>query len=325
MNDHKPLITVLTPVYNGEQHIAECIESVIRQTYQNWEYIIVNNCSTDRTSEIITAYAGKDPRVRVIHNSQFVDAIENHNIAFQQVTPISKYCRLVQADDWLFPESIARMVELAESLTSVGVVGSYCLAGTRVVSDGVDYDTSLIPGAELCRKTLLGKIYLFWRPSCLLLRSDLVRNRQPFYKIQGFYTDLDAMYDILQSCDFGFVHQVLTYIRRHGESRTQREAKQTDQQLLSKLKMHLKYGSVYLGEDEYNKRHDELLTIYYQSLARAVFERRGRKFWQYQKAELQKLGYPFNRTALLGRLITAIMFRPRDVARRIKHSFATKT
>ena len=52
----EPLVSVATPVYNGERHLAECIESVLAQTYQNWEYIIVNNCSTDRTREIAESY-----------------------------------------------------------------------------------------------------------------------------------------------------------------------------------------------------------------------------------------------------------------------------
>ena len=48
----EPLVSVVTPVYNGEKYLEECIESVLNQTYKNWEYIILNNCSTDRTLEI---------------------------------------------------------------------------------------------------------------------------------------------------------------------------------------------------------------------------------------------------------------------------------
>ncbi len=50
------LVSVVTPVYNGEDFLVECIESVLRQSYSNWEYIIVNNCSTDRTLEIALNY-----------------------------------------------------------------------------------------------------------------------------------------------------------------------------------------------------------------------------------------------------------------------------
>src|SRR5690242_20501129 len=55
----KPFVSVLTPVYNGEAYLAECIESVLAQTYPNFEYIIVNNCSKDRTLEIAQSYAKK--------------------------------------------------------------------------------------------------------------------------------------------------------------------------------------------------------------------------------------------------------------------------
>ena len=49
---HGPLVSVLTPVYNGEDYLAECIESILAQTYRNFEYTIVNNCSKDRSLEI---------------------------------------------------------------------------------------------------------------------------------------------------------------------------------------------------------------------------------------------------------------------------------
>src|SRR4030095_4995561 len=65
-----PLVSVVTPVYNGERYLAECIESVLAQTYQNWEYIIVNNCSTDRTREIGESYGRKDERIRIHNNRQ---------------------------------------------------------------------------------------------------------------------------------------------------------------------------------------------------------------------------------------------------------------
>src|SRR2546422_5043747 len=130
--DSQPLVSVVTPVYNGEKYLAECIESVLAQTYQSWEYIIINNCSTDRSLEIAQSYAEKDARIRIHNNQEFVGREANENIAFRQITPESKYCKMVHADDWLFPECLMKMVELAEANPSVGIVGAYGLHGVRV-------------------------------------------------------------------------------------------------------------------------------------------------------------------------------------------------
>jgi len=68
----QPLVSVLTPVYNGAEFLSECIESVLAQTYQNWEYTIVDNCSTDGTAEIARRYAAKDSRIRLHQNTEFL-------------------------------------------------------------------------------------------------------------------------------------------------------------------------------------------------------------------------------------------------------------
>src|SRR5581483_8637146 len=156
----QPLVSVVTPVYNGEAYLSECIESVLAQTYQNWDHTIVNNCSTDRSLEIALSYKEKDPRIHIYNNSEFVGMLKNHNIAIRQISPESKYCKVVFADDFLFPECLTEMVKIAEEHPSVNIVGAYGLMGTRVVWDGLPYPSTVVPGREICRDTLLGGPYV---------------------------------------------------------------------------------------------------------------------------------------------------------------------
>ncbi len=118
----RPHVSILTPVYNGEKYIAECIESVLAQNYQNWDYTIVNNCSTDSTGKIGARYAAGDSRIRVHTGRDFLDIIANHNRAFRLISPESKYVKVVSADDWLFPDCLAQMVSVAEANPSAGIV-----------------------------------------------------------------------------------------------------------------------------------------------------------------------------------------------------------
>src|SRR5438445_11379449 len=98
-----PLVSVMTPVYNGASYLKECIDSVLAQSYSNWNYTIVNNCSNDETAQIAEEYTRKDKRIRLHNNTDFLDIIANHNKAFSLISPESKYCKVVSADDWLLP------------------------------------------------------------------------------------------------------------------------------------------------------------------------------------------------------------------------------
>jgi glycosyltransferase involved in cell wall biosynthesis len=212
-----PLVSVVTPVYNGDPHLAECIESVLAQTYQNWEYIIVNNCSTDRTLEIAGRFAQKDPRIRVHSNRTLVKMGPNHDIALSLISPESRYCKVIHADDFMFPECIERMLCVAVANPSVGIVGAYRLDDTRVNLDGLPYSSTVVSGRETCRKFLLEDLFLFGSPSSVLIRSDLIRERKEFIDDETFFMhgDTAACHEMLMGSDFGFVHQVLTFTRRH--------------------------------------------------------------------------------------------------------------
>ena len=218
---------MVTPVYNGADVIEECIESVLAQTYDSWEHVIVDNCSTDGTREIARRYADGDARIRLVTPEEFVGVVESGNRSLREISPDSTYTKVVHADDWLFPECLERMVGLCEENPSVGVVSAYRLEETRVTLTGLPHSITVIPGREMARSILLGGPYpqLFGSPSSLLIRSDLIRSRDPFYDVQfdisedhPFTEDLAACLEILRDSDFGFVHQVLTFTRRNEDS-----------------------------------------------------------------------------------------------------------
>src|SRR5215475_7966380 len=165
----QPLVSVITPAYNCAEYLAECLESLLSQTYQNWECTIVNNCSADRSADIAREYAAKDPRIRLHENQEFLKAVPNFNAGMRLISPRSTYCKLLFADDWIFPECLERMVEVAEEHPSVGIVGAYGLQGRQVMWAGLPYPSRLVSGREICRRLFLEDLYVFGTGTSLLL------------------------------------------------------------------------------------------------------------------------------------------------------------
>ena len=294
-----PLVSVLTPVYNGEQYLAACIDSVRAQTYSTWEYVVVDNASTDRTREIAERYAARDPRIRVVSNPRLVGVIENHNIAFRQASAASAYCKVVHADDLLFPECLAAMVELAEAHPSVGIVSAYRLQGDWLDLDGLPYPSPVTPGRTICRWSLLGFPYVFGSPTSHMIRTGLVRTRDPFYDESSIHADEAACYDVLASSDFGFVHQLLTLSRVHAGTVTSSVAQRLNTYLAGGLAILQKYGPIYLTPSEYERRHRERLAQYYKYLAQVAVTGRNSEVWAYHRRALARLGHAFSWMALL--------------------------
>src|SRR5713101_5037849 len=174
----KPLVSIVTPVYNGELYLRECIDSVLAQSYDNWDYTIVNNCSTDRTLDIAQEYAARDARIHIHSNETFVRVIQNFNTAFRQISPESKYCKPLAADDMLLPECLEKMVRVAEENPTVAIVGAYGLYSRPemgVYCSGVPYRQLVLPGREVCRSYLTGVgPSVFGAPTMTLFRSDIV-------------------------------------------------------------------------------------------------------------------------------------------------------
>ncbi len=114
------LISIIIPVYNAEKYLGECIDSVIKQSYQNWELILVNDGSTDCSKEICTEYANRDDRILVFHN-------ENHGVSYTRNFGINaakgEYLCFIDADDKILPDYLS---ELLNQMTQNEVDIVYC-------------------------------------------------------------------------------------------------------------------------------------------------------------------------------------------------------
>lgn len=106
-----PLVSIIVPVYQVEQYLQTCIESILKQTYDHWELILVDDGSPDRCGEICDEYAEIDRRIRVIHqkNSGVVDA---RNAGIKAAT--GKYLAFVDSDDYIDPRMYEELVSKAE-------------------------------------------------------------------------------------------------------------------------------------------------------------------------------------------------------------------
>jgi glycosyltransferase involved in cell wall biosynthesis len=315
----QPLVSIVTPVYNGAEYIAECIESVLAQTYRNWNYVIVDNCSTDDTVAVARSYAAKDSRIHVTENQQFLRAVQNHNNALKKISAESKYCKVVFADDWLFPECLERMVAVAEENPSVGLVGAYCLEGTRVICAGLPYTDRIVSGRDICRKHLLDQLYVWGTATNLLYRSDLVRGDDAFFNERNIHADTEVCFRLLKNCDFGFVHQVLTFTRVRQKSLSAM-SKDLSTHYAGALRYIQAYGRDYLTEEEFKTCFTNHVAAYYRFLAKSKFTRRDIKFWDYHKAKLIEEGVGWNRTRLAGALFSvtlSALLNPRDLIKNI--------
>jgi glycosyltransferase involved in cell wall biosynthesis len=322
-----PLVSVVTPVYNGAPYLAECIESVLGQTYSNFEHIIMDNCSTDGTSKIANEYAKKDSRIRVYRNDVLLDIIPNHNRAFRLISAESKYCKVVCGDDWIFPECIARMTLLAEAHPSIGVISAYQLSGggTKwyVRTDGLPYSCTIIPGREIGRLHLLGKLDVLGNPTSNMYRSDLVRAAESFFPNASAEADISACFEQLRVSDFGFVHQVLSHERLH-ERQITNTSKDLNAYLSSRLSDLIKYGPYYLTKAELDMRLDQLLDEYYAYLALSAVNFRHRKFWNYHIRRLRELGFPLDgfrlAKAIIGKILDLLLNPKQTVERVVRRS-----
>lgn len=289
--NNRLLVSVVTPFYNTAPYLAECIESVLAQSYQNFEYLLVDNCSTDGSSQIAESYARRDPRIRFIRRSHLLPQLRNYNDALTKISNASEYCKIVQADDYIFPQCLELMIKAFEQSETIGLVSSYWLEAIRGLShlfgSGYPYPLPMLSGKECVRFYLRTGVYVFGSETTVMYRSTVVRQCQTFYDESLPDTaDFEKCLQILRHWDFGFVHQLLSFSRRDNElligARYPFLPFDMDRYIAVR-----RHAADFLEPGEATSVRWKAKQQYYWLLAEQAIRFRERAFWQYHQAGLK--------------------------------------
>ena len=214
----RPRVSVIVPVYNGAAHIVETVESVLAQTYTDWELIVVDDGSTDGTADLLRPYLGQ---LRLIQQqNQGVSAARNRGLRLA----LGDFVLFLDGDDLLYKEKLKHQVALLESDHLLGAVHS----GWRMVDA---YGRSLRPIRPWAQVPELDLVsWLQWKP--VFLGAMLFR-RSWLLRIDGFRTDLRQAEDTdfllrlsLAGCPMRWHKRITIDYRQHGAGVTQNGRRQ---------------------------------------------------------------------------------------------------
>jgi glycosyltransferase involved in cell wall biosynthesis len=148
----KPKISVVIPVYNVEKYLHRCVDSILNQTFQEFEIILINDGSTDRSGQICDEYTKKDKRIRVLHKKNArVAAARNDGIKMAK----GKYVSLIDSDDWIEPEMYQNMINKAEEMNLDFIMCDY----KKKSNDYEDKRTQPIRGGYYSRDDIKNELF----------------------------------------------------------------------------------------------------------------------------------------------------------------------
>lgn len=206
-----PLISVLMPAYNAEDYIKDAIKSVLAQTYENWELIIIDDWSTDNTPSIISEFVETDNRIKKIFNEKNMGAAHSRNIALNFCC--GEYIALLDSDDIWLPSKLEHQLKFIKKAEADIV---YCSYGI-IDSDGIKCRPDFIVEEKVSFHDMLRKSVMSC--STVMIKRDLLlkyKFREDIYH-EDYYLWLQLLKD--GHCAVG-TSEVLAQYRRLRGSRS---------------------------------------------------------------------------------------------------------
>jgi glycosyltransferase involved in cell wall biosynthesis len=236
-HEEKPAISVLMPAYNTEKYIATAIESILNQTFSNFELIIIDDCSKDKTWEIIKEYEKRDERLRSYKNDQNLKISKTLNKAISLAK--GKYLVRMDADDWSYPDRLHKQFLFMEMNENIVISGSSIDICTEelVEKNKRNY--------HLNDKVIRSKIFRY-SPFC---HPSIICKKDAMLYIGGYDVNLydaedyDMYFRIGKLGEFANLSEILLKLRTSPSSVSQRNARRQEKLTLQIRKKAVKeYG-----------------------------------------------------------------------------------
>ena len=205
------LVSIVLPVYNGEKYIAQSIESVLGQTYSNFELIIVNDCSKDKTKEIVEEYQKKDNRIKLIDNKTNQKLPKSLNIGFKSAK--GEYFTWTSDDNLFKPKALETMVNLLNDKQDVAFVSSQF----DIIDENGDFKGTSNPWYQATRNTeeLLEYNNI---GACFLYRASVAKEVGEYDPKTFLAEDYDYWLRIAQKGKIYYTEENLYQYRMHSKS-----------------------------------------------------------------------------------------------------------
>ncbi len=202
------MISIIVPVYNAESYLDECIQSIVKQTYKDWECILINDGSTDNSGDICDQWTKKDKRIKVIHQS-------NQGVSIARNTGINKangeYLYFIDADDWCYKDTFQILLNENSDL----IIGEYSVfvnnTHTFYKHTNVSYDN--VPLAYLQEKVKC-------RIGSFIIKNQIIKNeRLKFITSYKYGEDMDFILKcMLCATSISIMPKVCCCYRQHALS-----------------------------------------------------------------------------------------------------------
>lgn len=247
-----PLISVILPVFNCEKYIQECIDSILKQTYQNFEVLIFNDGSTDKTKSILSEY--KDHRLKIYHkasNEGYVFLL-NEGISLAK----GKYICRMDGDDVCEINRFSEQVKFMETYPEVGVSGSF----VKVFGNKLSYVWKL-PVSDQSLKASLPFRIPFIHPSVIIRKSLLIENNIKYKNEFLPAEDYELWNNLASKTRFANIPLPLIKYRQHQYQIS--KEKSLIQKINSDLVRQIYFKKLFINEDDFK---------FYQTIVNENFE-----------------------------------------------------
>ena len=205
-----PKISIIMGVYNGQKFLRQAIYSILNQTFRNFEFIIIDDASTDETETILDEYSEKDERIRVIRNPQNIGLTRSLNKSLEFAR--GRYIARMDADDISLPERLDRQLAFMENNKDVGVLGT----GIKIIdATGEVIKTPKLPKGNFTN--YLRKKNLFVHGT-LMFRKDSLDMVSGYNQEMKLAQDYELLLRLSEKVRIFCLPECLYLLRRHKQS-----------------------------------------------------------------------------------------------------------